>query len=345
MSGPANQPKYRLSPEWTFRLVEPGSVEAGPRTANENREASILQLSAFELLLKFASPRTALDVFETYVDASEMDARSFQDIVEELAAAGLLEKDGPESEENVSLASWLRKDVFADPTAIERVGSHLRAGRLVMIPDAIDGEVAESVYASLRDCTAWRLHEGHEANFHFHHHNLYDSAEFPPALRGCHSVFASLSTRDFVQQLSGRPCGGVASFAASWYQPGDHSLPHKDAVDRREVAFVWHLTKDWDSTWGGHLVWCPTGTVIKPMFNCLHLFVVSDASLHFVSVVSSRAQGKRLAVNGWWNAPKNTKPQAPRVDGPSPEGGRQPSNLLSRHYGAEGIRIGDVFIV
>jgi Rps23 Pro-64 3,4-dihydroxylase Tpa1-like proline 4-hydroxylase len=67
--------------------------------------------------------------------------------------------------------------------------------------------------------------------------------------------FSSDETKRLVGQLSGQNCSGSTSFWASWYQPGDHSLPHNDRVisDRlnevRNVAFVWHLSKDWRPEW------------------------------------------------------------------------------------------------
>jgi Rps23 Pro-64 3,4-dihydroxylase Tpa1-like proline 4-hydroxylase len=94
-------------------------------------------------------------------------------------------------------------------------------------------------------------------------------------------------------------------FSASWYLPGDHSLPHTDAVthadgEQRQVAFVWHLARGWRSEWGGALFWCPGNVYLAPTFNTLVLFTVGPNSYHFVSQVSPYAQGKRLAINGWW---------------------------------------------
>jgi hypothetical protein len=275
-----------------------------------------------------------------------MDVRTFQDLIEEFVHQGLLKEDADEvdAEGGASLVSLLRKDVFGDPSTTERIGSHLTAGRLVMIPNALDRDFAESVYASLHECTKWKPREGFEPGFHFSHHNLVDSEDFPAPLRECHAIFGSHATRGFVERLSGRRCGGATTCAASWYQPGDHSLPHSDGNLQREVAFVWHLTKGWDSSWGGHLVWCPTGTLIKPMFNCLHLFVVNSTSYHFVSVVSGRCEHKRLAVNGWWNRPKEPREERQKAEPSPPEHDRSTSMVPSQLFGAERIRIGDVTI-
>jgi Rps23 Pro-64 3,4-dihydroxylase Tpa1-like proline 4-hydroxylase len=95
------------------------------------------------------------------------------------------------------------------------------------------------------------------------------------------------------------------------YLPGDHSLPHNDVAAsgdsfNRQVAYVWHLAKDWQSDWGGALYWCSKGCYLPPAFNTLYLFNVGPESNHFVTRVSPYAQGKRLAINGWWTGPAAT---------------------------------------
>ena len=70
---------------------------------------------------------------------------------------------------------------------------------------------------------------------------------------------------------------------------------------------MWHLAKDWRSEWGGALYWCPKTAYLPPVFNTLLLFNVGlGTSHHFVTQVSPYAQGKRLAINGWWTGPAAT---------------------------------------
>jgi Rps23 Pro-64 3,4-dihydroxylase Tpa1-like proline 4-hydroxylase len=136
--------------------------------------------------------------------------------------------------------------------------------------------------------------------FHYHHHNANEKAAFPPELRACEQIFKAHTSRRLIQELSEVDCSGEPQFSASLYLPGDHSLPHNDLGRSRSVAFVWHLTKDWSSSWGGHFYWASTGTYISPSFNVLILFRVSATSNHLVTHVSPTARGRRLAVNGWW---------------------------------------------
>jgi len=51
------------------------------------------------------------------------------------------------------------------------------------------------------------------------------------------------------------------------------------------------------------LYWCARGWYLPPTFNTLVLFNVGLESNHFVTHVSPYAQGKRLAINGWWTGP------------------------------------------
>ena len=118
-------------------------------------------------------------------------------------------------------------------------------------------------------------------------------------------LFASAPSREFVGALTGRECGGETTGAPSWYQAGDHSLPHTDWVGQRTVAFVWHLSKAWRPEWGGALYWAQHDHAVATYpasFNTLVLFSVTPRSAHFVTTVSPRHEGKRLTFNGWWQS-------------------------------------------
>ena len=191
------------------------------------------------------------------------------------------------------------------------IGAHLAAGRLVVIRDAFQPAFAERTYRSLHTCTAWQAYEKYDPDFHYHHHNVYKVDDFPADLAACRRVFDGHGSKALMSRLSGRDCRGPLAFSASWYLPGDHSLPHTDAVAsaadaNRQVAFVWHLAKDWRSEWGGALFWCPRNLYLAPRFNTLVLFNVGPDSFHFVTTVSPYAESKRLTVNGWWTGPNAT---------------------------------------
>jgi 2OG-Fe(II) oxygenase superfamily len=209
------------------------------------------------------------------------------------------------------IEAYLRPSLRGPGSAMEEAGARLAGGRLVAIREAFEPAFAERMHRSLDTCTSWRVYEDYQEHFHYHHHNLYKENEYPPDLAWCDKVFSSAATKAWVTQLSGRSCMGPTEFSASWYLPGDHSLPHNDAMAsrddaRRQVAFIWHLAKNWQSEWGGALFWCPKALYLPPVFNSLLLFNVGPGTRHFVTQVSPYAQGKRLAINGWWTGPGAT---------------------------------------
>jgi Rps23 Pro-64 3,4-dihydroxylase Tpa1-like proline 4-hydroxylase len=134
-------------------------------------------------------------------------------------------------------------------------------------------------------------------------------------------------------------------------KPGDYIMPHTDLYRHenvfRRVAFVIHLSKDWDVSYGGDFVWCNPHAVVPPRcisivaltsrlpdpsprsYNTMVLFPVSPHSCHWVRCKSAaRATSltharykvspvfkgtpptlKRLAVSGWWMSSSNTLEQ------------------------------------
>ena len=183
------------------------------------------------------------------------------------------------------------------------VAAALAAGRLVRVEAAF----ADGAARALRDGLAalpdvcWSLHRRCAPGFQYRHHNLY--ARAPLFERACP---AYVRAADWFQRQGAawfrRVTGedGRVIVSASWYRSGDYSAPHSDAGGGRHVAFVWHLSEDWDAAWGGDLVWCAPFATMPATFNTLYLFKVSDASHHFVSPVTEYAAGRRLAVNGWF---------------------------------------------
>ena len=138
----------------------------------------------------------------------------------------------------LSIEGYLRPSLRGPGGAIEEAGERLAAGGLVVIRDAFQAAFAERMHRSLDSCTAWRVYEGYEEHFHYHHHNVYLDSEYPPDIAWCCRVFDSASTKAWATRLSGRQCVGRTVFSASWYLPGDHSLPHTDAVRAAPTPIV-----------------------------------------------------------------------------------------------------------
>jgi hypothetical protein len=209
-----------------------------------------------------------------------------------------------------SIEFFLNPKIPGDGALARQIGDRLMNGDLIVIREALQPSFAERMFACLDQFPDWKVYKGYEEHFHYHHHNIYDDKLFPPDLVWCSQIFNSEATKNFIQGLSQTDCGGETTFSASLYLPGDYSLPHDDFLGpkdhHRQVAFVWYLTKDWQSEWGGELFWCRKNRYISPSFNSLLLFRVQPANMHFVTVVSPHAQSKRLAISGWWTGKTET---------------------------------------
>jgi hypothetical protein len=225
-----------------------------------------------------------------------------------------------------SIETYLNPAVFQREESVQTIADNLVAGKLVVIRHALQDAFAERIFRCLDQSTDWRAYEAFQGHFHYRHHNLYDESLYPPDLKWCRNLFQSVATRNYVERLSRRDCSGEPIFSASWYLPGDYSLPHTDFPPsgndaHRQVAFVWHLTKNWSEDWGGDLFWCPAGRYLSPTFNTLVLFCVGNHSYHCVTQVSPYARSKRLALNGWWTGrPERHPGPAPGVDRPAGAG-------------------------
>lgn len=204
----------------------------------------------------------------------------------------------------LSIENYLNPQIFGNRENIQTISNHIIEGNIVLIRNAFKEFFVERMFCRLDQFTNWKIYEDYQEHFHYHHHNIYDENSFPPDLTWCNNIFKSNPTKEFIKSLSKKDCDGEAIVSASRYLPGDYSLPHTDlkkhGSEIRQVAFVWHLTKNWQPNWGGDLFWCPKNHYISPSFNTLILFSVSKESFHFVTPVSPYAQSKRLAINGWW---------------------------------------------
>ena len=78
---------------------------------------------------------------------------------------------------------------------------------------------------------------------------------------------------------------------------------HDDSApgDFKVAAHILNLTKDWQRTYGGLLIFCNNwgqpSDVRVPSFNTLALFKVPQ--MHYVSEVAADAGSSRLALYGW----------------------------------------------
>jgi hypothetical protein len=193
---------------------------------------------------------------------------------------------------------------LGDPAIQEDVAQALAQGRAVLVQDALRPELAEAAYAFLTESAAWQ--EEYYFNpdrpyFQFHRTSITWPLAMPPALRAVARSLGAPGAKAFMQALCGVDCTGTFGLCAASNRAGDYSLPHNDNSGLRALTYIWYVSKGWRPDWGGHLVWCPTGSLVTPAFNSLVLFRVTRESLHFVTPVAPHAQGGRLSVSGWWH--------------------------------------------
>lgn len=274
--------RYQVTPNLKLSILDADSVAATGR-------GPMLQLSIplLHVLMAFSDPTTAEQAFRAL--EVDVELEPFREIVRDLADRGLLTRD--DQGDAPGLQEWLNPRISAD--ALEHA---VCAGRPVVIPDALPADLAAEVHRDLEQAR-WSIVEGE----HYRNSVIDRLDGASPVLTLCSRMFRSAATKRFAAEIAGEDCSGDAHASGAWYRPHDYAAPHSDASDgRRSLSFIWYLTRDWRSDWGGSLFWCPTGQFIRPGFNTLVMFRVSPTSLHAVCTVSPSATTRRLTVNGFW---------------------------------------------
>jgi Rps23 Pro-64 3,4-dihydroxylase Tpa1-like proline 4-hydroxylase len=213
-----------------------------------------------------------------------------------------------------SIRSILAQEIESDRESWAQASRQVQSGGLVAIQSAIRKDVADVMHNSLASSSQWRVYEGVHPFFFYHHHNIYDIEDMSPTMLIMSMIFSSRETIKWASEFVGADCSGPVQQSASWYMPGDHSTPHSDSALGRQLAFVWHLTSEWEPAWGGHLVWLPGDRILPVSYNTLHLFDTRKSGRHFVMQVSPRARAKRLCWNGWWTNRERGDDDAPNVE-------------------------------
>jgi 2OG-Fe(II) oxygenase superfamily len=206
------------------------------------------------------------------------------------------------AEHRLQIQDYLSPHVM-EPDKLNEIRKKLWDGKVVVIENAFLPDFAESMHQELLQLNYSLFESYHPDGFHYSHHNVYDKVPFNPFLLAACDIFDSQQSKSFMSDLTGRDCNGRLVYGASWYAPGDHSLPHSDHVSAKTVAYVWHLSKNWLPEWGGALYWCPEENhhaYVHASFNTLTLFSVHVDTNHMVTQVSPHATENRLAWNGWW---------------------------------------------
>ena len=99
--------------------------------------------------------------------------------------------------------------------------------------------------------------------------------------------------KEWIREISRSEVNGSTIAGASYYAAGDYTMPHTDRApgrtgesEKRRIAYILHLTKEWNPKFGGDLIFMNPTYHFHPSFNCITLFPVSESSWHFVSPVA-----------------------------------------------------------
>lgn len=124
------------------------------------------------------------------------------------------------------------------------------------------------------------------------------------------NLVAALKGGDFksyFEAVTGIDLGPVPLVNAYSYRVGDFLSLHTDDVKEKRLSFVFYLSPQWESDFGGtlHLI-DSDGNVceVSPEHNSLVIFDVTAKTEHFISPVEAGAGDKaRLTVSGWFLTP------------------------------------------
>lgn len=216
------------------------------------------------------------------------------------------------------IKEWLGDWIFSDE-AKAAVKDAFKKKVPYQIKSFLTEDKADKVYKSLKrmaDGGHMRLMSGYSPSFQFHHHNMYESQDElfnnDPTLMTLHNVLDSQYVRDWFAEVSDYTINVKTTSTISYYKPGDYSMLHHDSAQGphggwRKVAFVLHMSKVWDPTYGGDLMYLNPLKLVHAQFNNMVLFkVIEGESWHIVTPVAKTtpAHMQRLAYSGWWNGPR-----------------------------------------
>jgi Rps23 Pro-64 3,4-dihydroxylase Tpa1-like proline 4-hydroxylase len=177
-------------------------------------------------------------------------------------------------------------------------------------------EFNRSAQASLSPEQAMRMnavvYAGAQRGFQYRYETIKaphadaDRAADPTALNSFARFMSSEAVISFLRRVTGTSDITFADAQATAYSPGHFLTSHDDLApkQKRQVAYVFNLTKEWRVEWGGLLTFhdgnSKVAEALIPAFNALNLFAVPQ--LHSVSFVAPFAARRRYSVTGWLRA-------------------------------------------
>jgi hypothetical protein len=193
------------------------------------------------------------------------------------------------------LPAYLDPEPFTQQADLDWIRNELEQDRLVIVRDAFDRDLAETIHAELERTSRWSVRRDYAKHHQVFHEELRGE-DLTPGLQTLGEAWRSAATREWIEQLRGRRFVGSAQLEAMWLYPGHFVSAYAGAIGR-SMFMSWDLTKDWDDEWGGNLIWLASGTVIRPSFNTLLLYPdVPSGDRYALTPVNPTARGRRFAV-------------------------------------------------
>lgn len=226
---------------------------------------------------------------------------------------GDAESIGPDPAE--VFGEWWRSEAVTREAA-----KALTNNRPVHIRNFLRPAVAEALHTELYNASntsAFQRFTSTSRNYQFRYSAQYafprqeqssDTFETLPLATGLLRALDSLQMKRWVEQAAGCNVSSRVMAGATYFAPGDYVGPHTDTGGghqqgaKRRVTFVFHLAKDWDTVYGGDLVFATPLSLITASYNTMTIFSVTKAAYHLVTPVWAETplSRRRLAVSGWW---------------------------------------------
>ena len=214
----------------------------------------------------------------------------------------------------------------------------LKQSKHIQINNFLKFEIAEKIYACLKEETQWglatrigqhsktyinesdfnkieknkikRLQNNEFDDFQFVYNTYMIVTSYIEQRHPNHYLYEVLEwlnsqeCLNYFKKLTSRESIVKINAQATRYMPGHYLNLHndEDKNENRLYAYVLGFTKSWNPDWGGLLNILDANNKIVstliPSFNSLTVFEVPQN--HFVSYVNQSAKEERLAITGWF---------------------------------------------
>ncbi len=118
-----------------------------------------------------------------------------------------------------------------------------------------------------------------------------------------YNLINSKEFKEYLFNITGIKAFGKIDSSCFIYSNGDYLLPHDDRLEKRKIAYVLNLSKNFTKLDCGSLDFFSANKIVKsiyPKFNTLTIFkVITGKTFHQVSEVLS--DKKRISIAGWFN--------------------------------------------